>query len=117
MSYPERFSDDAVDLLTAIFKVNPEERFTLRECIEHPWTNDGYTMCFFQVYEMFILRYEIDPSYQGSMQEVTSDFFSVFRRITVTINSNRAKGPRNKREIIKHIGAFSLQFKRNGRKL
>jgi len=41
-------------LLTAIFKVNPEERFTLRECIEHPWTNDGY---------------EIDPSYQGSMQE------------------------------------------------
>jgi len=54
VSYPERFSDDAVDLLTAIFKVNPEERFTLRECIEHPWTNDGY---------------EIDPSYQGSMQE------------------------------------------------
>jgi len=54
VSYPERFSDDAVDLLTGIFKVNPNERFTLRECIEHPWTNDGY---------------EIDPSFQGSMQE------------------------------------------------
>jgi len=55
VKYPERFHNDAVDLLTGILQTNPAERFTLRDCIAHRWTNDGH---------------ELDPSHADSMQEI-----------------------------------------------
>jgi len=55
LTYPDRFDDDVVDLLTGIFKTNPADRFTLQDCLAHPWTNDGH---------------EIDLSEYGSRKEI-----------------------------------------------
>jgi len=44
VTYPDRFDDDVVDLLTGIFKTNPSERSTLQDCLAHPWTNEGHAI-------------------------------------------------------------------------
>ena len=37
--YPENLSDDAVDLIEHLLKINPEERFNFDEIKAHPWFN------------------------------------------------------------------------------
>jgi serine/threonine protein kinase len=37
-------SDDLVDLLQKMFKVDPRERLKLKEILEHPWVTNGGIM-------------------------------------------------------------------------
>ena len=37
--YPEKLSDDAIDLIEHILKINPEERYSFDEIKAHPWFN------------------------------------------------------------------------------
>jgi len=39
--YWEKIADPALDLIDSMLVVNPEKRFTVKQCMEHSWTKSS----------------------------------------------------------------------------